>query len=187
MIKHWSAALYTSIFLIVFWLTGCSSSGVRKPAVAPLSAQTSKARLKPEVRKARAPSSLEALREGKIPATPKESPLKEIYFDFDRYDLTADARATLKANSDWLKNNPSLRVEIEGHCDERGTAEYNLALGAKRAYAAKDYMVSLGIPADQLSTISYGEEVPVCRQHNEECWQKNRRDRFVALGEKPGV
>jgi peptidoglycan-associated lipoprotein len=187
MIKHWSAALYISIFLTVFWLIGCSSSAVTKPAVAPSSVQTSRAMLKPRVRKAQAPGSLEALREGEIPVTPKESPLKEIYFDFDGYDLTADARRTLKANSDWLKNNPSVRVEIEGHCDERGTAEYNLALGAKRAYAAKDYMVSLGIPAERLSTISYGEEVPVCREHNEECWQKNRRDRFVALGEKPGV
>jgi peptidoglycan-associated lipoprotein len=111
--------------------------------------------------------------------------LKEIYFDYDRYDLRADARATLKGNADWLKGNPSVRIEIEGHCDERGTNEYNLALGAKRAQAAKDYLVSLGIVANRLSTISYGEEVPVCKEQNEECWQKNRRDRFVIVPTRP--
>lgn len=72
-------------------------------------------------------------------------------------------------------------MEIEGHCDERGANEYNLALGAKRAQAAKDYLVTLGITAGRLSTKSYGEELPVCKEHTEECWQKNRRDRFVVI------
>jgi peptidoglycan-associated lipoprotein len=120
-------------------------------------------------------SSLEAYREGKDPAS---GPLKEIYFDYDRSDLSGDARETLKANAAWLKANPSARVEIEGHCDERGTNEYNLALGAKRAQAAKDYLVTLGIPAQRVSTISYGKELQVCRESIEACWQKNRRDRF---------
>ncbi len=131
------------------------------------------------------PSSLEALRRGESPITPASSPLKDIYFDFDRYDLRADAREILKANAGWLKSNPSARVEIEGHCDERGTNEYNLALGAKRAQSAKDYLVTLGIPAERLSTISYGEEVPVCREQTEECWQKNRRARFVIIPGRP--
>jgi peptidoglycan-associated lipoprotein len=78
-------------------------------------------------------------------------------------------------------------VEIEGHCDERGNTEYNLALGAKRAEAAKDYLTTLGISPSRLSTISYGKEVPVCQEHNETCWQKNRRDRFVARAAKTGV
>jgi len=119
--------------------------------------------------------------------TPPGAPLKEIYFAFDKHDLSTDARATLQGNSVWLKKNPAARIEIEGHCDERGTSEYNLALGAKRAQAAKDYLVTLGIPASRISTISYGEETPVCREHNESCWQKNRRDRFVVFKEKPGV
>ena len=80
------------------------------------------------------------------------------------YHLRSDARDTLRKNADWLKNNPSARIEIEGHCDERGTNEYNLALGAKRAQSAKDYLVTLGISAERLSTISYGEEVPGGRQ-----------------------
>jgi peptidoglycan-associated lipoprotein len=130
-------------------------------------------------------SSLKRAGEGKSTETPPSSPLKEVYFAFDSFDLRPDARATLKANADWLKANPSTRVEIEGHTDERGTNEYNLALGAKRAQAAKDYLVSLGIPADRLSTISYGEELPGCKEQSEDCWQKNRRDRFVIAGARP--
>jgi len=86
-----------------------------------------------------------------------------------------------RANADWLRSNPSARVEIEGHCDERGTNEYNLALGAKRAQAAREFLSSLGISPDRLSTISYGEEIPVCREHDEQCWKQNRRARFVIL------
>jgi peptidoglycan-associated lipoprotein len=139
------------------------------------------------VREAQGSSSLDALRRGEGATTPAGSPLKEIFFEFDRYDLSADARATLKAASEWLKQNPTRGVDIEGHCDERGTTEYNLALGAKRAQAAKDYLASLGIAANRLSTTSYGEEVPFCREQSESCWQRNRRDRFVLISLKPGV
>jgi peptidoglycan-associated lipoprotein len=126
-------------------------------------------------------SSLKDMQEGKPPITPASSPLKDVMFDFDRYDLSADARTTLRVNADWLRSNPSARVEIEGHCDERGTNEYNLALGAKRAQAAREFLSSLGISPDRLSTISYGEEIPVCQEHDEECWRQNRRARFVIL------
>ena len=126
-------------------------------------------------------SSLKQMQEGKAAITPPSSPLKDVFYDFDRYDLSADARATLRANADWLRNNPSARVEIEGHCDERGTNEYNLALGAKRAQAAREFLATLGIAGDRLSTISYGEEIPVCREHDESCWKQNRRARFVIL------
>jgi peptidoglycan-associated lipoprotein len=130
-------------------------------------------------------SSLKQLQEGKAPVTPATSPLKDIFFDFDRADLRADARDTLRANADWLKSNQSARIEIEGHCDERGTNEYNLALGAKRAQSAKDYLVSLGISGERLSTISYGEEIPVCREQEESCWRQNRRARFVIIPGRP--
>ena len=126
-------------------------------------------------------SSLKDLQAGKLPITPASSPLKDVFFDFDRYDLSTDARGTLRANADWLKSNSAARVEIEGHCDERGTNEYNLALGAKRAQAARDYLATLGIAADRLSTISYGEEIPVCREQTESCWKQNRRARFVLI------
>src|SRR5262245_16855406 len=127
-------------------------------------------------------SSLDELQKGK-PTTP--GPLKDIYFSFDRYDLEGEARETLKVNADWLKKNSTARIEIEGHCDERGTNEYNLALGAKRAQAAKDYLVTLGIATERLSTISYGEEIPVCTEHNESCWSQNRRARFVVIQARP--
>ncbi|HWO42706.1 MAG TPA: peptidoglycan-associated lipoprotein Pal [Candidatus Eisenbacteria bacterium] len=134
---------------------------------------------------ATASGSLDQLREGKPPVTPASSPLKDVFFDFDRYDLRPDARDILKANADWLKKNPSARVEIEGHCDDRGTNEYNLALGAKRSQAVKEYLVTLGIATDRLSTISYGEEIPVCKEPTEECRAKNRRARFVVVPGRP--
>jgi peptidoglycan-associated lipoprotein len=127
-------------------------------------------------------SSLDELQKGKPPTS---GPLKDIYFSFDRYDLEGEARETLKVNADWLKRNPVARIEIEGHCDERGTNEYNLALGAKRAQAAKDYLITLGISTERLSTISYGEEIPVCREQNESCWHQNRRARFVVIQARP--
>jgi peptidoglycan-associated lipoprotein len=130
-------------------------------------------------------SSLKQLQEGKPPVTPASSPMKDIYFDFDRYDLSADARTILRSNAEWLKNNSNARVEIEGHCDERGTNEYNLALGAKRAQAAREYLVTLGVAAGRLSTISYGEEIPVCKEGTESCWRQNRRARFVILQGRP--
>jgi peptidoglycan-associated lipoprotein len=118
-------------------------------------------------------------------ANSRESALKEIYFEFDRYDIDTEYRAILRANADWLKKNPAVRIEIEGHSDERGTNEYNLALGAKRAQAAKDYLISLGVSANRISTVSYGEEIPACRSQGEDCWQKNRRDRFVMMAKRP--
>ena len=188
-----SAVLSGLMFFSFLVLNGCAPPATTKPEVAsspvpratPQPVIKEKAVKEAPARESKAPSSLEALRRGEAPRTPPSSPLKEVYFDFDRYDLRADARATLKANGDWLKANPSARVEIEGHADERGTNEYNLALGAKRAQAAKDYLVTLGVSAGRLSTKSYGEEVPVCKEKTEECWQKNRRDRFVVIPARP--
>jgi peptidoglycan-associated lipoprotein len=126
-------------------------------------------------------SSLESLRTGE---SATGGPLKDINFDFDSVALSEAARATLKANADWLKSNSSARIQVEGHCDERGTAEYNMALGAKRAQAALDYLTTLGVAANRISTVSYGEEIPLCKEKTEECWAKNRRDRFVITASK---
>ncbi len=128
-------------------------------------------------------SSLDALRSGQ--STVSSGPLKDVFFAFDRAQLSDEARATLKANTEWLKSNASVRVQIEGHCDERGTEDYNMALGAKRAQATMDYLASLGISASRMSTISFGKEVPVCREHTEVCWAKNRRARFVIVSGQP--
>jgi peptidoglycan-associated lipoprotein len=124
-------------------------------------------------------SSLQQLKEGKSTTTAASSPLRDVLFEFDRHDLTPAARDTLMSNAEWLKKNASTRIEVEGHCDERGTSEYNLALAAKRAQATRDYLVTLGITPDRISTISYGEEIPACIESTESCWRQNRRVRFV--------
>ncbi|MGD2187899.1 MAG: peptidoglycan-associated lipoprotein Pal, partial [Desulfobacterales bacterium] len=103
----------------------------------------------------------------------------DIYFEFDKSTLTPTAQDNLMRKAAWLRANPDVTVTIEGHCDERGTNEYNLALGDRRADSSKAFLVDLGIPASRLTTISYGEERPVCAQQNEECWAKNRRANFV--------
>ncbi|MGD9763380.1 MAG: peptidoglycan-associated lipoprotein Pal [Candidatus Binatia bacterium] len=108
-----------------------------------------------------------------------EGPLRDIHFDYDSFELDDTARQTLQSNADWLKDNPESRVEIEGHCDDRGTVEYNLALGAKRAAAAKDYLVAMGVGRERMTTISYGEELPLCHEETESCWSRNRRAHFV--------
>jgi len=107
--------------------------------------------------------------------------LKDIHFDFDRYDILPEDAQILKENAALLMNYPKVKIQVEGHCDERGTNEYNLALGERRANAAKKYLVSLGISADRISSISYGEEKPLDTGHNEEAWAKNRRGHFVIL------
>ena len=188
MVDRLSVLRNVTVFFALLLLAGCPTSATTQPgstsstssAAKPGDGAPSTTRESPT-----GPSSLQQAQQGKVPSTPASSPLKEVYFDFDRYDLRTDARAILKANADWLKANASARVEIEGHCDERGTNEYNLALGAKRAQAAKEYLVSLGIAAERLSTISYGEELPVCKEQTEECWQRNRRDRFVITTARP--
>ncbi len=108
---------------------------------------------------------------------------KPIYFDFDRSFIRDDARPVMQANAEWLKAHPQATVRIEGNCDERGTIEYNQALGQRRAASAKKYLTDMGISAKRISLISYGKEKPICTEHNEECWQKNRRDDFVVTGE----
>jgi peptidoglycan-associated lipoprotein len=113
-------------------------------------------------------------------AAAAEAGLKPVYFDFDRSYIRDDARSVMKANADWLKANPVVKVTIEGNCDERGTIEYNQALGQRRAAAAKKYLTDLGISAGRISLISYGKEKPVCTENTEECWQQNRRDDFAA-------
>ncbi len=104
--------------------------------------------------------------------------VKPIYFDFDRYDIRPTDAQVLEVDAAWLKTNDML-ILVEGQCDERGTAEYNLALGDRRAQAAKNYLVALGIPAGRIGTVSYGKERPVCTEHSEDCWAANRRAHLV--------
>jgi peptidoglycan-associated lipoprotein len=105
--------------------------------------------------------------------------LKPAFFDYDKAELRADARDVLAADATWLKAHPTVVFTIEGHCDERGTAQYNLALGDRRANAAKEFLVSLGIDAGRAKTVSYGKERPFATGHDEDSWAKNRRAHFV--------
>ncbi len=106
---------------------------------------------------------------------------KMIHFDFDKYDIKKEAQEVLKEIAEYLKANPEVRILIEGHCDERGTREYNLGLGMRRAEAAKKYLVDLGIDEKRIETISYGEDKPLIDEHNEDAWAKNRRCEFKRI------
>lgn len=116
----------------------------------------------------------------------KEGLIGDIFFAFDKYDLQAEARERLAKNATFLKSEPSFVVTIQGHCDERGTNDYNIALGDRRANAAKEYLGSLGVPASRIQTVSYGEERPTCTQANESCWGRNRRGEFHLTGKVGG-
>ena len=133
----------------------------------------------------RTPSAMEAISRGVAAVTPANAALKDVYYRFDSVELEAEAQEILKKNAEWMKANPKARVEVEGHCDDIGSAEYNLALGAKRAQAAKTFLVEQGISADRLVTISYGKEAPACFEASEECRIQNRRARFVMFTELP--
>lgn len=110
--------------------------------------------------------------------------IQDVYFDYDKYNIREDSKPVIKDLADLLSRNPKIKVVIEGHCDERGTNEYNLGLGDKRSHAVKQYLMSLGIPSKKIETVSYGEEKPICKESNEDCWSKNRRAHFVLLGDK---
>ncbi|MGZ4886430.1 MAG: peptidoglycan-associated lipoprotein Pal [Candidatus Aminicenantales bacterium] len=111
----------------------------------------------------------------------KEKPLANVYFDYDKAMIREDAKPVLETNASWLNKFKTIKILIEGHCDERGTEEYNLALGEKRAKAALDYLTTLGLSSDRVRIISYGKSQPVDPGHNEAAWQKNRRDQFLVV------
>jgi peptidoglycan-associated lipoprotein len=138
----------------------------------------------PETRVPPPPAPPAAMPEESIETTPLDvlntkGYLKDAYFDYDQSDLRDDARSALSGNAEWLKRFPSIQVLIEGHCDERGTSAYNLALGDRRANAARDYLDSLGVAASRIRTVSYGKERPSCTEASEDCYQQNRRAHFV--------
>jgi peptidoglycan-associated lipoprotein len=171
---------------ILILLAGCSH---KKVAQAPLPPAP-----QPEVAKAAPPPEPPPKREEpKVEEKPLEAPppevkvriedlltkIQDVFFDYDKHALRTDAETTLQSNAialrEILKQFPGYKLRIEGNCDERGSDEYNLALGDARAKAAQEFLVRLGIPGDQLQTVSYGKEKPACSDHNEDCWQKNRR------------
>jgi peptidoglycan-associated lipoprotein len=179
-----------SVLLAGLMITGCA----RRPATVAASAAAPAAAPSPAPAPAPAPSAPSPAPAPPAPAAaaapapaprpvPKEfmavAALKEVYFDFDKYDIRPEDAKTLDANATWLKSNGDNLVLIEGHCDERGTNEYNLALGERRAKSTMNYLVSQGIQANRITIISYGEERPVCTEKTEACWAKNRRANFL--------
>ena len=171
--KRFNLLFTMGLIMAAFLLTGCPK---KKPPIEPEAIDTSST-LKPDVAE-----------EEVIPETPtgealKESQFKTVYFDFDKFNLRPDAKAALDHNFGLLKEHTDVIIKIEGHCDERGTVEYNLSLGEKRARAAQDYLVGLGIKPNRITIISYGKERPLDPRHNDEAWDKNRRDEFRIISQ----
>jgi peptidoglycan-associated lipoprotein len=173
--------LYLSFVLVVgiFTLWGCPKKA--EVATAP-ETQTQAEKVPPPTTPS--PATEAAIPEGthEKSGTMAEG-LKPIYFDFDKSFIREDAMTVMQTNIEWLKANPSVMVRIEGNCDERGTVAYNQALGQRRAVSAKKYLTDMGISGSRISLISYGKEKPVCTESTEKCWQENRRDDLVALGQ----
>lgn len=171
-------------FVLVFVFAGCAKKVVTAPVTQEAPKETAQ-KAAPVEQKAEEPVMAKA-EPKKVETMPvkevteaKSSQFGNILFDFDKYTVREDAKPTLKAVADWLIKNKDAKMILEGHCDERGTNEYNLALGEKRAKSARDYIASAGVTKNRLDTISYGEEKPLCKEQTEDCWQKNRRVQFV--------
>jgi peptidoglycan-associated lipoprotein len=190
---HWQEKF--AAILLVFGLVVASSCAHQKAAVAPAptpaaaeaaptpSPSTGTAVVRPEPTIAPAGNPEGGVASSELPANLEEinkaGYLKDAFFDTDKADLRPDAREALAADAGWLKQHATVKLQLEGHCDERNTEAYNLALGWRRSNAAKDYLVSLGVAADRVSTISYGKERPFATCHDESCWWQNRRSHFL--------
>ncbi|MEW5746244.1 MAG: peptidoglycan-associated lipoprotein Pal [Nitrospirota bacterium] len=185
---------FMAIFLVVLGLVtalGCAQKRVAQAPEQPVQPGV----ITEDKQKAAVPEAGEAGREriteqqppkteqADLQAPPKELPvtMEDIYFDYDQYAVRDDAKPVLKDLAKFLSNNRNAKVVIEGHCDERGTDEYNLALGDKRAHSVREFLIALGIPSSRIDTVSYGEERPLCTESTEACWAKNRRAHFVLV------
>lgn len=175
-----SRFLNTLLCLIIATLlvAGCASKTKPAADVAPTTTQTEMAAT--DVSRQPAPLGVDSqgVQSGPVADHQVVAGLTRIHFAYNQFTIEAEARTTLEKNAAYLKANPAEKIVIEGHCDERGSDEYNLALGERRAMAAKSYLVSLGIPTERLATISYGEEMPLVAVANEEAWAQNRRAEF---------
>lgn len=178
------------IFLLVLVVAvafGCKQRVITQPE----GQQTQQKEESQEAMKAKTPekvtesevgSKVESVGSKEMEMKGEEGKWADILFDFDKYNVKAEYKTELKSIAEWMTGHPEAKLSIEGNTDERGTNEYNLALGDRRAKAVKDYLVSLGVPSSRIETLSYGEEKPLCMEHNEACWAKDRRAHFVILG-----
>ena len=183
----------TSAIVSILWATGASGCAKKKPAAMPTPPPAAPATPPtrpptpppPPPPPAPAPTPSAPLTEEEIFSRKTldelnaEKLLDDVFFDYDSDALTEPARAKLQKDADWLKRYPTTKVTIEGHCDSRGSSEYNLGLGERRASAARNYVVSLGVATDRVTSISKGKESPFCTEENETCWTQNRRGHFI--------
>jgi len=191
--KRMSVALLSLILMLgLAVLTGCPKKAEMssapeaqpqkaEPAPTPAEDSAKKAAEQKAAEEAAAAAAKRAEEEKAKEAAPKAvAGLQPIYYDFDQSFIRDDAKPVMKANAEYLKANPKAKIRIEGNCDERGTIEYNQALGQRRAQAAKKYLTDLGVSAKRISLISYGKEKPICTESTEDCWQRNRRGDLIA-------
>lgn len=183
---------FVLVLALGFIFAGCAEKQAVKPEQ-PATQETAQKAAAPEPGKQAEPvaAKAEPKRVETVPVTEvveakPVAALENIHFDFDKYDIRDDAKPTLKVVSDWSVKNKSAKMLLEGHCDERGTNEYNLALGERRAKSTRDYLVSSGVGKDRLDMISLGEERSLCKEQTEECWQKNRRVQFIIKNASQG-
>ena len=190
--QRWQiSVMVVSLLMFVFFLAGCPKrpasttvaappSGASPAAPAPAAARASAAPAPPGAASPSAPSATVT------PPSPKEFvavPVhQDVHFDFDKYEIRREDGKILDQNAKWMKGNPNYLILVEGHADERGTDEYNLALGERRAKATMNYLVSQGVQASRITLISYGEERSLCTEKNETCWARNRRAHFLVKG-----
>ncbi|NOY53940.1 MAG: peptidoglycan-associated lipoprotein Pal [Deltaproteobacteria bacterium] len=169
--KNWVVGIIMFGLMVLLALSGCArnKAAVKAETTSP-SAEQQAATATKGIQES------DVLTEEIQPIQPKE--MADVYFAYDRFDLSPEARSTLADNAAWMENHAGTTVVIEGHCDDRGSSQYNLALGDRRAKSAYNYLINLGVAADRISTISYGEEKPVCTEQTESCWSRNRRVHF---------
>jgi peptidoglycan-associated lipoprotein len=181
--------LWIVLVLMAFVSFGCAKKETVKPEAEQQQKEQKTEEMKaqppsetaPETKKEEGIEKTEVAKSEEAEAAGQEGLFTDIHFAFDKYNIQDADRNELKSIASWMGKNTSAKLSVEGHCDERGTNEYNLALGDRRAKAVRDYLVSLGVPSSRIETISYGEEKPLCTEHTEECWAKNRRAHFVVL------
>ena len=174
------------IILLVVFAFGCAKKQIKTTEEAPASKERKAEESAAQKKEVVEDKLYTAKKEGDIASetekiTAEEAIARDVLFDFDQYDIRPDARPILDSVAAWMNGHKGTSITIEGHCDERGTNEYNLALGEKRAKAAREYLSLLGVSSGRISLMTYGEERPVCTQSSEECWQKNRRAHFVLV------
>jgi peptidoglycan-associated lipoprotein len=173
--------LSIALILVFSFFTGCKKKVKEVPPPPQVKEQPVVEKVEEPVVKEPVLSEEEIFMSKSLEAINREQPLAMIYFDYDKAFIRADAKPVLESNVAWMKKFMSVKVLVEGHCDERGTEEYNLALGEKRAKSTMDYLASLGISADRMKILSYGKSQPLVTGHDEASWQKNRRTQFTII------